>query len=583
MLNIRFITTGIACSLSISFFAQQHPNVILILTDDQGYGDLGVTGNPHVKTPVIDAFARQSIRFNNFYVCPVSAPTRSGLLTGRYSLRTGIRDTYNGGAIMASGEITIAEMLKQEDYKTGIFGKWHLGDNYPCRPVDQGFDESVIHLAGGMGQPGDITTYFRKDSSYFDPVLWHNGKQERYEGYCSDIFTSQAISFIEKNNNRPFFCYLAFNAPHTPLQVPDKYYRMYKGIDPSKGFAYDPRPFPEMNENDKEDARKVYAMVSNIDDNIGRLLKKIDDLGISGNTVVIFMTDNGPQQRRYVAGMRGLKGTVYNGGVRVPFYMRFPPMGKSNMDVETLTANIDVLPTIAEICHAETPNDRKIDGISMLPLISGEKTFSSERPLFFYWSRHYPELYNNMALIKGRFKIVGHTDYNSPVEKFELFELSKDPFELKNIVKEYSAVALILKTELDSIFRELVLSDNLLKPPYIEVGSPSENPVILNRNDADGERGIWDQEEVYGKWNLSVNEGFYNIRFRFIKPLPSNGRMVVETKSFINQVKNNENNISILDMNNVYLPSMKCDFIPFYESGARRIFPFWVEIEKIDR
>jgi arylsulfatase A-like enzyme len=582
MLNIRFITTGIACSLSLAAYTQQHPNVILILTDDQGYGDLGVTGNPHVKTPVIDKFARQSIRFNNFYVCPVSAPTRSGLLTGRYSLRTGIRDTYNGGAMMAPEEVTIAELLKKADYKTGIFGKWHLGDNFPLRPIDQGFDESVVHLAGGMGQPGDITTYFRKDSSYFDPVLWHNGKQERYEGYCSDIFTSQAISFIEKNNNRPFFCYLAFNAPHTPLQVPDKYYRMYKGIDPSKGFANDPRPFPEMNENDKEDARKVYAMVSNIDDNVGRLLKKIDDLGISGNTVVIFMTDNGPQQRRYVAGMRGLKGTVYNGGVRVPFYMRFPTMGKSNMDVETLTANIDVLPTIAEICHVEMPNDRKIDGISMLPLISDEKTSSSERLLFFYWSRHYPELYNNMALIKGKYKIAGHADYNATVEKFELFDLSKDPFELKNIVKENSSVALILKTEMDSIFRELVLSDNLLKPPYIVVGSPSENPVILNRNDADGERGIWDQEEVYGKWNLSVNEGFYNIRFRFIKPLPSNGRMVVETKSFINQVKNNENNISILDMKNVYLPLMKCDFIPFYEVGNRRIFPFWVEIEKIN-
>lgn len=175
LLKASLIWTGFAGVLPIAGQAQVHPNVILIITDDQGYGDLGVTGNPHVKTPVIDKFAGQSIRFNNFYVCPVSAPTRSGLLTGRYSLRTGVRDTYNGGAIMAPGEVTIAEMLKQADYKTGIFGKWHLGDNYPCRPVDQGFDESVIHLAGGMGQPGDITTYFRKDSSYFDPVLWHNG------------------------------------------------------------------------------------------------------------------------------------------------------------------------------------------------------------------------------------------------------------------------------------------------------------------------------------------------------------------------------------------------------------------------
>src|SRR5690554_28523 len=155
----------------------QHPNIVLIITDDQGYGDLGFTGNPHVKTPVIDNFARESIRFNQFYVSPVCAPTRASLMTGRYSLRTGVRDTYNGGAMMATEEVTIAEMLKQAGYQTGIFGKWHLGDNYPFRPGDQGFDESLIHLSGGMGQPGDFTTFFKRDSSYFNPVLWYNGKQ----------------------------------------------------------------------------------------------------------------------------------------------------------------------------------------------------------------------------------------------------------------------------------------------------------------------------------------------------------------------------------------------------------------------
>lgn len=194
---------------------KQRPNVILIITDDQGYGDLGVTGNPHVQTPVIDALAKESVRFNNFYVSPVCAPTRSSLMTGRYSLRTGMRDTYNGGAIMASSEVTIAEMLKQANYRTGAFGKWHLGDNYPFRPTDQGFDESVIHLSGGMGQVGDITTYFQGDRSYFDPVLWHNNQQQAYQGYCSDVFTDQAINFIDKNKETPFFCYLAFNAPHT--------------------------------------------------------------------------------------------------------------------------------------------------------------------------------------------------------------------------------------------------------------------------------------------------------------------------------------------------------------------------------
>ena len=173
---------------------------------------------------------------------------------------------------MASSEVTIAEMLKKADYQTGAFGKWHLGDNYPGRPNDQGFDESVIHLSGGMGQVGDFTTYFQYDSSYFDPVLWHNGQQESYSGYCSDIFTEQALQFIERSRDAPFFCYLSFNAPHTPLQVPDEYYQMYKDIDPAKGFTEADGPFYPMSEKNKEDARKVYAMVSNIDDNVGKVL-----------------------------------------------------------------------------------------------------------------------------------------------------------------------------------------------------------------------------------------------------------------------------------------------------------------------
>src|SRR5690606_2900929 len=174
--NYLLFTVFILLTFSSFSQAENRPNVILIITDDQGYGDLGITGNPHVKTPVIDKFASESIRFNDFYVSPVCAPTRSSLMTGRDSLRTGVRDTYNGGATMASGEITIAEMLKVAGYKTGNFGKWHLGDNYPSRPNDQGFDESIIHLSGGMGQVGDFTTWFQGDSSYFNPVLWHNGK-----------------------------------------------------------------------------------------------------------------------------------------------------------------------------------------------------------------------------------------------------------------------------------------------------------------------------------------------------------------------------------------------------------------------
>ena len=560
----------------------ERPNVIIIITDDQGYGDLGCTGNPHVKTPNIDNFAKESIRFTNFYVSPVCAPTRASLMTGRYSLRTGIRDTYNGGAIMASNEVTLAEMLKQADYKTGIFGKWHLGDNYPSRPMDQGFDESLIHLSGGMGQVGDFTTYFKGDRSYFDPILWHNGKQEAYEGYCSDIFADKAIAFIEKNHEQPFFCYLSFNAPHTPLQVPDSYYDRYKNIDPASGFDGDSRPFVAMGEQDKEDARKVYAMVTNIDDNIGKLIQKLDDLNISNNTLVIFMTDNGPQQVRYTAGLRGRKGSVYRGGVRVPFYVRYPNKWKGNRNIETIAAHIDVLPTISEICDVKLPENKKLDGRNLVPLLNDKKVAWENRPLFFYWTRRYPELYQNMAVQKGIYKLVGHTDFNAQIEDFGLFNIKEDPFEQHNLIQDKKEIAESLKTDLDSTFNELMASENILNQPKIHIGSEYENPVFLNRNDAGGERGIWDQEEIYGKWDVSIAEGSYNIKFRFVKPVPKGGNMYLETKGRINQLKNGIDNTEYIEMTNVQLPKMDCDLIPFYKVGNKKIFPFWVEMQKVN-
>lgn len=570
--------------LTSSGYAQknQRPNVILVITDDQGYGDLGFTGNPHVKTPVIDALARESVRFNNFYVSPVCAPTRSSLMTGRYSLRTGMRDTYNGGAIMASNEVTIAEMLKQADYTTGAFGKWHLGDNYPSRPSDQGFDESVIHLSGGMGQVGDITTYFKGDTSYFDPVLWHNNQRESYEGYCSDIFTDQAINFIDKNKESPFFCYLAYNAPHTPLQVPDSYYQKYRDIDPSAGFGKDGKPFSKMSEKDKEDARKVYAMVNNIDDNLGKLFKKLDALGLSENTLVIFMTDNGPQQTRYVSGMRGLKGDVYNGGVRVPFYLKYPALSKGDKDVETMTAHLDVLPTLSAICDVEMPKDRIIDGKSLVPLIQGKKVDWADRSLFFYWSRRYPELYNNMAIQKAGYKLVGKTDYNAAIEDFELFQLTKDPYEQQNVLKENKELAIDLKKELDEIYGELIISENLVNPPKISVGTTYENPVILNRNDAGGERGIWNQEEIYGHWDTEIEEGYYDITFKFVQPVVGNGKMVLEANTLVRQMENKKGDTDIIQMEKVYFPKMSGKLLPFYAVDNKNVFPFWMEMKKVD-
>ncbi|KPL16731.1 MAG: arylsulfatase [Bacteroides sp. SM23_62] len=560
----------------------QRPNVILIITDDQGYGDLGYHGNPIIQTPHLDKLAAASVRLNNFYVSPVCAPTRSSLMTGRYSLRTGVHDTYNGGAIMASGEVTIAEVLKKVGYKTGAFGKWHLGDNFPSRPGDQGFDESVIHQAGGMGQPGDFTTYFKFDRSYFDPVLWHNGQQESYNGYCSDIFTGEAIKFIEQNKEGSFFCYLAYNAPHTPLQVPDEYYRLYREVDPAQGFDGDDRPFPEMTEKDKEDARRVYAMVTNIDDNIGKVLQKLKDMGIDDHTVVIFMTDNGPQQRRYIAGLRGRKGSVYRGGVRVPFFIRYPGKWKGDKDIKVNTAHIDILPTLASICNAPLPRGVKIDGRDLLPVIRGERVEWENRSLFFYWTRKYPELYNNMALQKGPLKLVGHTSFDAEINGFQLFNIESDPFELENLVGDKENLALQLKEEMDACYYELTASPHLVNQPRIAIGTEHENPVYLNRNDASGERGVWTQEERYGKWVVSIARGTYDVEYVFIKPVGGQGTLYLEAGTLINQKSIDQDKTDRLIMENVFLPEMDTDLIPFYLVDDKRYFPLYLKITRIE-
>ena len=565
----------------LSGFSQPRPNVVLIITDDQGYGDLGVTGNPHVQTPTLDQLARESIQLTNFYVSPVCAPTRSSLMTGRYSLRTGVHDTYNGGAIMAPSEVTIAEMLRPAGYRTGIFGKWHLGDNYPSRPQDQGFDESVIHLGGGIGQVGDVTNYFQGDSSYFNPVLWHNGKQQAYEGYCSDVFADEAVDFIRQNQDAPFFCYLSFNAPHTPLQVPNKYYRRYQNIDPAAGFAKDGPPLPAMTEKNKEDARKVYAMVTNIDDNVKKVLNTLDELNLADNTLVIFMTDNGPQQPRYRAGLRGLKSSVYRGGVRVPCFWRYPAGFGETRKIDVNTAHMDILPTLSELCRVPLPKNRVLDGKSLLPLLQGDSVGWQDRPLFFAWTRQYPELYHNVALLQGRYKLVGQTSYNARIADFELYDVQRDPYEQHNLVTKHVPLAQRLKQTLDEQFFALINAPNLLDPPRIVIGSEQENPVILSRNDASGERGIWAQEEIYGKWQVRIDEeGYYTVRFRFLNPMEPGGTLLLQSGTLIHRLDYKDDPTNQLVIEGVYLPKIEADLTAIYETDSQRIFPFWIEVEK---
>ncbi|MDC1456695.1 arylsulfatase [Flavobacteriaceae bacterium] len=553
------------------------PNVIIIMTDDQGFGDLGINQNPNIITPNIDKFANKSIQFNNFFVSPVCAPTRSSLMTGRYSLRTGVRDTYNGGAIMSNNETTIAEILRKANYATGIFGKWHLGDNYPFRPSEQGFDESLIHLAGGIGQVGDFTNYFKGDTSYFDPILWKNNKQNQYEGYCSDIFAENAIEFIEKNKNNSFFCYLSFNAPHTPLQVPEKYYNMYKDLDPELGFSDDLSDF-RMNEKDKEDARKIYGMVTNIDDNVGKVINKLKELKIEEETIIIFMTDNGPQQIRYNSSMKGRKGTVYNGGIRVPFYIQYSEKFKESKVINKMSAHIDVLPTILELCNLNIPNDRKIDGQSLVPFINSKST--NDRFLFSYWTRRFPEKYINMSIQNDNYKLVGNNDFDSKIEEFELYDLVEDPNENNNIISQNIETARSFKKEMDNSIDDLLKSKNIKKPPRIIIGSEFENPTILNRNDASGERGVWAQNDIYTFWKVNFKKGIYDFKFKFKDSIANKGTLFTEINNRVYSKKIDKAINNTLEMNNISIDNSEFDLISFLKLDSKKIYPFWIEIYK---
>ena len=351
-LLIAAVLLGSAQPGSTSAAPPRRPNVLLIMSDDQGFGDLGAHGNPKIKTPQLDKFTRESVWLKNFYVSPVCAPTRASLLTGRYNFRTGVVDTYLGRALMYPDEVTLAEILSSAGYRTGIFGKWHLGDNAPMRPIDQGFQEALVLKGGGIGQASDPPG----GTSYFDPILQHNGAEERFKGYCTDIFATAAIDFLARPNERPFFAYLAFNCPHKPLEVPEADVAPYKAMDLTlASFPKLGQPIPADRAQPVDEVARVYAMVTNIDTNVGRVLKALEDHKLADDTIVIFMTDNGPAEVRWNAGLRGWKGSVFDGGIRVPCYLRWPNHFPPRLTVEQNTAHIDVVPTLLEACGPGPP------------------------------------------------------------------------------------------------------------------------------------------------------------------------------------------------------------------------------------
>jgi arylsulfatase/arylsulfatase A len=488
--------------------AATRPNILLVITDDQGYGDLGCHGNPVLKTANIDDFAKQSTELTNFYVSPVCSPTRSSLLTGRYNYRTGVVDTFVGRSMMHPDEVTLAEMLRDAGYRTGLFGKWHLGDNYPMRPQDQGFQEVLMHRGGGIAQPSDPPG----GSSYTDPVLFHNGKQMQFRGYCTDVFTDAALDFVAARSDKPFFAYVAYNCPHAPYQVQDKDWQPYKGIDLGPGaFPKIGSPWagPKLHQ---EEIGKAYGMIANIDVNFGRLLAKVPD-----DTLVIFLTDNGPGGVRWNAGLRNRKGTVYEGGIRVPFYVRWKGHVPEGGKVDTPAAHIDITPTLLDACGVAPPKNVKMDGRSVLPLLRGERVDWPERTLFFQWHRgDVPELGRAFAVRGPRYKLVQAAGVapGKYTPKEEFFDLSNDPFEEKDVAGHHPEIVRDLRAKYEAWFADVKATRNFAGP-RIHIGSEQEPLTVLTRQDWRGPKAGWTPTSE-GHWDVFVERpGKYRVTLDF--------------------------------------------------------------------
>lgn len=499
------------------------PNVILIMTDDQGRGDFSCMGNPVIKTPHLDTLAAGAAQMTRFYVSPVCAPTRACLMTGRYNYRTRAIDTFVGRAMMEPEEVTVAEVLRGTGYATGIFGKWHLGDCYPMRPMDQGFEETLVHRGGGIGQPTDPPG---GESKYTDPILFHNGEQVQTKGYCTDVYFRSAMKWIEQQHDkgRSFFAYIPTNAPHGPFHdVPEELYQQYKKTDLQSVMLqkHDPNAY----RNNTDTVARIFAMIANIDDNVGRLMSRLKDLNILDNTIVIFLTDNGPNSLRYVGDIRGMKSNVHEGGVRTVFWVHWPAQLKPGHTSNVTAAHIDVMPTLLDACGVAQPSNVEFDGRSILPLLKGEKIDWPERTLFIQSHRgDKPVMYHHFAAIQQRWKLVhpsgfGREQLPGP-PKFTLYDLLADPRERNNLADTHPEIMNDLKKQYKAWFKDVgsTRPDNYA-PPRIHVGTPHENPVVLTRQDWRHEAGKPWGLDSNGHWELYVaNEGMYDFNLRFKQP-----------------------------------------------------------------
>ncbi|BCX46319.1 arylsulfatase [Haloferula helveola] len=431
------------------------PNIVLVMTDDQGYGPVGRHGHPWIRTPNLDALYDKSTRFTRFFVSPTCAPTRSAIMTGRHPMKNGVTHTILERERMTLDATTLPEVLKTAGYTTGIFGKWHLGDEEEYQPRNRGFDEEFIHGGGGIGQSYNCSCADAPGNKYFDPVLRHNGRFVKTKGYCTDLFFTAAIGWMKEQADaeKPFFAYISTNAPHGPFIAPPEDEKYFQDLGFGKAQA------------------GFYGMIENIDVNMGRMMKRLEEWKLLDDTVVIFMSDNGmtgggsgnPKKplgklpdgtpmEFYNAGMKGLKNSTEEGGVRVPFFVRWDGHYEAGRDIGTIAAHLDILPTLAELAGAKVP-EKQVEGRSLLPLLKDPDATWEDR-MFFNHIGRWPTgadvekfKWKSFAVRNQRFRMVG---------KDQLYDMEKDPAQTTNVISEHPEVAVRMAAAYEDFWKEAV-------------------------------------------------------------------------------------------------------------------------------
>ena len=486
------------------------PNVVLIMTDDQGYGDFGIHGNELINTPHLDQLARESATLSDFYVSPVCSPTRANLMTGRYNYRTRVVDTWRGRSMMDPEEYTIAEALRDAGYATGIFGKWHLGDNYPLRASDQGFQESYLHRGGGLAQPSEPIENKRR---YTNPILFHNNQKIETRGYCTDLYFEAAARFIHQSvdQEKPFFAYIATNAPHSPFHdVPEALYQKYRAMDLS--------PIMRDKNGDQDTVARIFAMIENVDTNIGILLDQLDRRDVARDTIVIYLNDNGPNGDRFTGPFRGQKNNVFEGGIRSPLWVRWPARLTPGTSSDRVAAHYDIMPSILAATGVAKPTKLELDGRSLLPLLEGKSPTWPDRDIIVQAHRgDAPVPEHNFAMRSQNWKLLRHTGFKNeqpdPAVPFELYDMTADQSETHNLAGQRPQIVSAMRARYQAWFEDVSSTrpDNY-SPPRMRLGNEHNHLLTLS---SQNRRAIGDDYE----WHIATDApGKYQIELEWAEP-----------------------------------------------------------------